>query len=186
MNSGVSSINRPKSRCAKYTRDVEGRRVRDPVLKEGLRRIHESHIRRLENGGKSSFSSRHVMPALCWPRESRSRTEDRLMNLKWPCEFFVSGRRKTSRTFARTSESRGNEKPAISASRLRHIKMQISVPRCCMGARAQGSRLPAILFCRGGPRRPFFCSRKIHPGTRHYGRSSGAFRRCADSWQIHF
>jgi len=48
-----------------------------------------------------------------------------------------------------TSESRGNEEPAISTSDLRHIKMQISIPR----ASAHGHKVFAcrLLFCRGPP-----------------------------------
>lgn len=46
----------------------------------------DSRVKRLENSGKSSFSSRYVMPALCC---SESHVQHRLMNLKWPCEFFA-------------------------------------------------------------------------------------------------
>jgi len=59
------------------------RKAHEIQLKENC--CTDSRIRRLENGGKSSFSSRYVMPALCCP----SQVQNRLMNLKWPCEFFM-------------------------------------------------------------------------------------------------
>lgn len=151
------------------------RRAHEIQLKENCT---ASRIRKLENGGKSSFSSRYVMPALCCP----SHVQNRLMNLKWPCEFFVRPAKngglaalpRVAGTRSRQFRRAAKEQPSS------HKNANF---RTVLHGRAGARFSPAGYFFAEAP--GAFFSRRGYPGTRHYG-SSGAFRRSADSWQIYF
>lgn len=85
------------------------------------------------------------MPALCCP----SHVQNRLMNLKWPCEFFVRPAKNGGlAALARVAGTRSRQfRRAAKEQPSSHKNANF---RTVLGARAQGSRLPAM-FLLGAP-----------------------------------